>query len=126
MQLLGSNSPRKTTIQDYKTLAFACQRAGKLRQEGHAYYNMGVLYDNEGKHKQAIAAYKKFLNISRRMGDTKGEALALNCLGVCSSRLGSEEGLREAIEYHLEHGFVCACVSGLCWSRLLTAAYAVQ
>ena len=30
-------------------LAFACKRAGKIKDEGRAYYSMGVLLDNMGK-----------------------------------------------------------------------------
>jgi hypothetical protein len=30
-------------LKDYGMLAFACKRAGKTRDEGRAYYSMGVL-----------------------------------------------------------------------------------
>lgn len=42
-------------------LAFACKRAGKLKDEGRAYYSIGVLYDNLGKWLKAIEYYEKFL-----------------------------------------------------------------
>jgi len=48
-------------LKDYEMLAFACKRAGKSRDEGRAYYSTGVLFDNLGKYKQAVAEYKKFL-----------------------------------------------------------------
>lgn len=48
-------------LKDYEMLAFACKRAGKSRDEGRAYYSTGVLYDNLGKYKNAVAEYKKFL-----------------------------------------------------------------
>ena len=48
-------------LKDYNMLAFACKRAGKHRDEGRAYYSEGVLCDNLGKYKTAIAFYKKFL-----------------------------------------------------------------
>ncbi len=63
-------------------LAFACRRAGKTRDEGRAYYSMGVLCDNIGKLKDGIANYKKFLNVCKSIGDVHGEALAYNCIGV--------------------------------------------
>lgn len=66
---------------------------------------MGVLYDNSSQFTKAIASYKKFLNISRRIGDTKCEALALNSLGLSFMALDSETDMREAIEFHIEHGF---------------------
>lgn len=44
-------------LKDYEILAFACKRAGKSRDEGRAYYSTGVLLDNLGKFKDAIAQY---------------------------------------------------------------------
>jgi hypothetical protein len=35
-------------------LAFGCRRGGKIRDEGRAYYYIGVLYDNIQKYKKAI------------------------------------------------------------------------
>ncbi len=35
-------------------LAFGCRRGGKIRDEGRAYYSIGVLYDNIQKYKKAI------------------------------------------------------------------------
>jgi tetratricopeptide (TPR) repeat protein len=63
-------------------LAFACKRAGKTRDEGRAYYSMGVLYDNIGKYEKAIEFYGQFLNVCKSIGDVHGEALAYNCIGV--------------------------------------------
>ena len=42
-------------LKDYEILAFACKRAGKSRDEGRSYYSTGVLFDNLGKFKEAIA-----------------------------------------------------------------------
>ena len=69
-------------LKDYSILSFACKRAGKSRDEGRAYYSTGVLYDNLGKLKQAVAYYKKFLKVCKSIGDIHGEALAYNCIGV--------------------------------------------
>lgn len=63
-------------LRDYSVLAFACRRAGKTRDEGRAYYSMGVLCDNIGKFKEAIVHYKKFLQVCKSIGDVHGEALA--------------------------------------------------
>ena len=35
--------------------AVKCRRAGKLRAEGMAHYNMGVLYDNHALYSKSIA-----------------------------------------------------------------------
>ena len=75
-------------LKDYEILAFACKRAGKSRDEGRAYYSTGVLYDNLGKYKEAIAQYQKFLQVCRAIGDVHGEALAYNCVGVDYMKLG--------------------------------------
>jgi len=45
-------------LKDYSILAFACKRAGKSRDEGRSYYSTGVLFDNLGKFKEAIAQYQ--------------------------------------------------------------------
>jgi len=44
-------------LKDYKMLAFACKRAGKARDEGRAYYSIGVLFDNVGNYRKAISQY---------------------------------------------------------------------
>jgi hypothetical protein len=69
-------------LKDYSMLAFACKRAGKTRDEGRSYYSQGVLADNLGKHKQAITFYKQFLTVCKMIGDSHGEALSYNCIGV--------------------------------------------
>lgn len=42
----------------------------------------GVLLDNTSKYEEAIKAYTKYLQICEEMGDTRGVALATNCIGV--------------------------------------------
>lgn len=69
-------------LKDYELLAFACRRAGKQRDEGRAYFSMGILYDNLGKWQKAIDAYKKFLAVCKSINDMHGEGLAYNCIGV--------------------------------------------
>ena len=69
-------------LRDYELLAFACRRAGKQRDEGRAYFSMGILYDNLGEWKKAVDCYKRFLNVCKAIGDVHGEGLAYNCIGV--------------------------------------------
>ena len=92
-------------LKDYEILAFACKRAGKSRDEGRAYYSTGVLLDNLGKFKDAIAQYQKFLQVCRAIGDVHGEALAYNCIGVDYMKLGEIDPnfFNDAITYHMKH-----------------------
>ncbi|CAG9323805.1 unnamed protein product [Blepharisma stoltei] len=103
---------KKTTVmkrlKDYNMLAFACKRAGKTRDEGRAYYSIGVLYDNLGQLKKAISAYTQFLNVCQSIGDVHGEALANNCIGVDYTKMAEAEPnnnelWQEAINYHMKH-----------------------
>jgi len=98
------NSKRR--LKDYGILAFACKRAGKLRDEGRSYYSMGVLCDNVGKFHEGIAHYQKFLDICKKIGDQHGEALAYNCIAVNYQYLGEHANVKyyeEAIQYHNKH-----------------------
>jgi len=101
---------KKTTVmkrlKDYKFLSFACKRAGKTRDEGRAYYSIGVLYDNLGLYQKAITSYKQFLSVCKAIGDTHGEALAYNCIGVDCHKLaesGMKEYWEEAVSFHNKH-----------------------
>ena len=95
-------------LKDYSMLAFACKRAGKTRDEGRAYYSMGVLYDNMNNYSKAIASYEKFLTVCQSIGDSHGEALAYNCVGVDyhhMAELDPEKNnfWQESINYHTKH-----------------------
>ena len=59
-------------LKDYLLLAGACRRANKLRDEGRAYYSIGVLCDNIMNFEQAIIFYDKFLTICKAVKDTYG------------------------------------------------------
>ena len=59
-------------LKDYEMLAFGCRRGGKIRDEGRAYYSIGVILDNIKKHKKAIHYYEKFLAVCKGIGDTHG------------------------------------------------------
>ena len=103
---------KKTTIskrlKDYSMLAFACKRAGKTRDEGRAYYSMGVLYDNIFNYSKAISSYEKFLSVCQSIGDSHGEALAYNCIGVdyhhmAEANPDNQTYWQESINYHTKH-----------------------
>ena len=78
-------------LKDYEMLAFGCRRAGKIRDEGRAYYSIGVLYDNIKKYKKGIEYYQKFLQVCKSISDSHGEALAYNCIGVDYQLLGEKD-----------------------------------
>ena len=61
-------------IRDYLLLAGACRRANKLRDEGRAYYSIGVLCDNILNFSQALTYYYKFLEICKAVKDTYGKS----------------------------------------------------
>jgi len=94
-------------LKDYNLLAFACKRGKKAKDEGRAYYSIGVLYDNIGALSKATLYYEKFLEICKVVNDKHGEALAYNCLGVDYQLLSTKENNRElrekAIKYHIKH-----------------------
>jgi hypothetical protein len=110
----------KTAISHYTVLAFSSHRAGKKEVEASAYVSLAVINDNLGNYKSAIEHYKSYLEICKETGDTHGQSVACNCLGVdymflsCSA---SDEGfingfkateqslayLDQALEYHLQH-----------------------
>ncbi|KAF0852790.1 conserved mitochondrial TPR domain-containing protein [Andalucia godoyi] len=101
-----STSPIKgvsKSLADFKMLAAACQRSGRTRQEGQAYYKMAVLYENKGLNKQSLECYERFLAIARRLQDFDSEVLALNCLGILCQRIGGAEYIERALEYHAAH-----------------------
>jgi len=71
-----------TLIADARMMATACRRSALKDGEGIAQYKLGVLLDNTSKHEEAIKAYTKYLQICEELGDTRGVALAANCIGV--------------------------------------------
>eukprot|EP01062_Namystynia_karyoxenos_P062520 TRINITY_DN55417_c0_g1_i1.p1 TRINITY_DN55417_c0_g1~~TRINITY_DN55417_c0_g1_i1.p1 ORF type:complete len:526 (+),score=136.04 TRINITY_DN55417_c0_g1_i1:97-1578(+) len=92
------------SFRDYQLLAEACQRAGKARMEGHAYYKQGeLLAQSRDTLRRSLLYFKKYLNISRRLNDLQGEAKALNCVGIVHQELNTPEDLRKALEYHQQH-----------------------
>ena len=88
---IGKRTTVVKRLKDYEILAFACKRAGKARDEGRAYYSTGVLYDNIGNYRKAVTHYDKFLKVCIAIGDSHGEALAYNCMGVDFHKMAEAE-----------------------------------
>lgn len=61
---------------------------------------MGVLHDNLSQFRAAIKCYEEFLKVCKSIGDTHGEALAYNCMGVDCHKLAD---LDRAVYYHSLH-----------------------
>lgn len=91
-----------TKIKDQEILAFACRRANKTRSEALAYYNMGVLHDNDKEYDKANACYDQYLKAARSAGDSKGEQLALNSMGINCFKAGDHAAAIEAHNQHLQ------------------------
>eukprot|EP00747_Dinoflagellata_sp_TGD_P182346 gnl/TRDRNA2_/TRDRNA2_36562_c0_seq1.p1 gnl/TRDRNA2_/TRDRNA2_36562_c0~~gnl/TRDRNA2_/TRDRNA2_36562_c0_seq1.p1 ORF type:complete len:366 (-),score=78.76 gnl/TRDRNA2_/TRDRNA2_36562_c0_seq1:66-1010(-) len=90
----------KQQIADLKLLADSASRSGNIYQALQAYHKMGVIFDNEGMHSEAIQKYKQFLSLCITSKNTQGEALAYNCLGIDTFKVGLYD---EAIQYHNKH-----------------------
>eukprot|EP01065_Artemidia_motanka_P004130 TRINITY_DN11992_c0_g1_i1.p1 TRINITY_DN11992_c0_g1~~TRINITY_DN11992_c0_g1_i1.p1 ORF type:complete len:477 (+),score=75.33 TRINITY_DN11992_c0_g1_i1:54-1433(+) len=123
------------SFRDYQLLAEACQRAGRARMEGHAYYKQGeLLAQSKDTLRKALPYFKKYLSISRRLNDLQGEAKALNCVGIVLQELGAAEDLREALEYHQQHSeiadaagiFIANTNIGLLYGRLGELARSIE
>jgi len=90
----------RTQLADLKLLADAASRAGHVYQALQAYHKMGVVLDNQGMFGEAINKYKQFLALCIGSKNIQGEALAYNCLGINSFKLGKYD---ESIQYHNKH-----------------------
>mmetsp|Transcript_5041 Transcript_5041/g.12397 ORF Transcript_5041/g.12397 Transcript_5041/m.12397 type:complete len:435 (-) Transcript_5041:86-1390(-) len=94
-------------IRDLEMLTFACRRANKIREEGRAYFSLGVLQDNIGNYEKAIKSYANFLKVCKECNDTQGCALAYHCLGVDHQIKGTNDGkpdmLRKSLYFHNKH-----------------------
>jgi tetratricopeptide (TPR) repeat protein len=123
-------------LRDYQMLAEACQRSGRARTEGHAYYKIGEILSKNKRETLAksVVYFKRYLNISRRLNDLQGEAKALNCLGIVHYELGGVNNLHIAAEYHKQHAeiadaagiFIANTNLGLVHSRLGDTHSAVE
>jgi tetratricopeptide (TPR) repeat protein len=87
-------------IADLKLLAESASRSGNLYQALQANHKMGVILDNEGIYGEAIEKYKRFLSLCITSKNAQGEALAYNCLGIDTFKLGQYD---DSIQYHNKH-----------------------
>lgn len=94
------NADYRAHIADLRLLADSASRSGNVYQALQAYHRMGVVYDNQGMHAEAIKKYKQFLALCITSKNIQGEALAYNCLGIDSFKL---EQYDESIQYHNKH-----------------------
>lgn len=90
----------RTQLADLKLLADAASRAGNVYQALQAYHKMGVVLDNQGMFAEAVNKYKQFLALCIGSKNIQGEALAYNCLGIDSFKMGKYD---ESIQYHNKH-----------------------
>jgi tetratricopeptide (TPR) repeat protein len=81
-------------------LADSASRAGNIQQAVQAYHKMGVVLDNAAQFREAMAKYKQFLALCITSKNVQGEALAYNCLGIDSFKVGDHD---ESIQYHNKH-----------------------
>lgn len=125
----------RNAVADYSMLAFSSQRAGKLDMEGQSYLAIAISNDNVEQFQQAIENYEKYLLVARKTGETLGEALARNCIGVDCLQLAAKMPpesseyvrlLEQARDEHIEHlniadeggEFVANTNLGLCFAML--------
>lgn len=90
----------KQQLADLKLLADSASRSGNIYQALQAYHRMGVVLDNQGMHAEAILKYRQFLSLCITSRNTQGEALAYNCLGIDTFKVGNYD---ESIQYHNKH-----------------------
>jgi len=137
---MKDDSVIKNMMKDFTVVAASSKRAGKKDVEAMAYVSLGVTCDNQGKLREGIDYYVKYLQLCDEIGDVMGSACACNCLAVNYMLLASpptdlgilqglkdtadtQEYLSQAVHYnskHLEIGpdnggrFVAHTNLGLC------------
>jgi tetratricopeptide (TPR) repeat protein len=99
-QSTGGPADYRQQIADLKLLADSSSRSGNIYQALQAYHKMGVVYDNQGMWAEAVQKYKQFLSLCITSRNTQGEALAYNCLGIDTFKMGQFD---ESIQYHNKH-----------------------
>mmetsp|Transcript_130641 Transcript_130641/g.406210 ORF Transcript_130641/g.406210 Transcript_130641/m.406210 type:complete len:420 (-) Transcript_130641:145-1404(-) len=98
----SSNDPsdHRQQMADLKLLADSASRSGNVYQALQAYHKMGVVLDNQGMLAEATQKYKQFLSLCIASKNIQGEALAYNCLGIDTFKMGQYD---ESIQYHNRH-----------------------
>merc|ERR1719335_572542 len=98
--LQSESTSYKRLVSDLQMLADSASRAGNIQQAIQAYHKMGVVLDNAGQFRDAMAKYKQFLALCITSKNVQGEALAYNCLGIDTFKVGDHD---ESIQYHNKH-----------------------
>jgi tetratricopeptide (TPR) repeat protein len=70
---------------------------------GLVFFKMATAYDELRDLKNSLRCAKLYLNVCRQMGDSVGEALACNNIGVQYQSIGGRKNLSKAISYHSLH-----------------------
>jgi len=89
-------------LADLKLLADSASRSGNVYQAMQAYHKMGVVLDNQGMFQEAIQKYKQFLSLCIASKNIQGEALAYNCLGIDTFKIGQYDESIQYLNKHLE------------------------
>lgn len=98
--LHNESADHRAQIADLKLLADSASRSGNVYQALQAYHKMGIVFDNQGMFAEGIQKYKQFLALCITSKNTQGEALAYNCLGIDTFKLGQYD---DSIQYHNKH-----------------------
>merc|ERR1719375_865215 len=98
--LQSESTSYKRLVADLQMLADSASRAGNIQQAIQAYHKMGVVLDNAGQFREAMAKYKQFLALCITSKNVQGEALAYNCLGIDAFKVGDHD---DSIQFHNKH-----------------------
>ena len=90
-------------ISDYKNaikygkqlLDIYCECGKKDEVEGQVLLELGMIYEKQFKYVEAGELHEKAINITREIGDRRGEAAACGSLGVVFSCVGKQEKAKE-------------------------------
>jgi tetratricopeptide (TPR) repeat protein len=96
----GGPSDHRSQIADLTMLAESASRSGNIDQASQAYHKVGVILDNQGMHAEAVKKYKRLLPLCLTSQNHQVEALAYNCLGIDTFKLGQYD---DSIQYHNKH-----------------------
>ena len=98
---------------------FACRRANKTRSEALAYYNMGVLHDNDKEFEKANNCYNQYLKAARAAGDAKVSHICMHAyihtyvLTRCDMHTHTHKYIRTYTHAYIHiyiHTFIQACI----------------
>ncbi|KAF4654584.1 hypothetical protein FOL47_009902, partial [Perkinsus chesapeaki] len=91
------NMPKRGQVSDLRLLASSSIRAGRPARACELLYRMGVILDNAGQFKRALAAYSEALELAIACQDLPAQIACCNSLGIDSTALGD---YTSALEFH--------------------------